>query len=194
MLLLAVALVLVVAVGAWRSVSGARLEAVRLAAVPGGVSCSSGSVSIQGQPFSGGIGSPEAPLPVMAAQPGMRCAVRLELVNTGDNDVRIDSVTIPHGGPASRVPVRLVSTAPTGPTKSDIDVVVSVDEVLAAGATRLITLRFEYREDGCHGPNSAMYIAPDGPFVRIEAFGRSAEVKPGAPAYGAAPFRGGSCP
>lgn len=181
---LVVALVLLLAsVATWYSVAEARLDSVEFSAVAGGVTCSPGSVVLRDG----------APAHVIAAAPGIRCTVVMEIRNTGDADVHVEAVTVSHGGPTSETPIRLVASQSDATLRTGLDAVMDLDEMLAAGRTRAVVLRFEFRADGCHGPNTAEYVVPQAPSVRITALRRTAEKRPSAPVYGAAPSRIGSC-
>lgn len=123
----------------------------------------------------------------------MDCAVRFELRNSGDEDVHIDSMTVPLGGPAARSPIRLVDVEPGDVTQGDIDAAAVVDRVLQGGTVQVFTLRFAYRADGCHGPNAAEYIIPGSPSLRLRSMGWSGDVEPAVPLYAAGTHLAGSC-
>lgn len=117
----------------------------------------------------------------------------MEVRNTGDDAVRLTELTVPYGGPTSVTPIRLVTVEPGVEVESDLDVVVDLDQSLAAGQVQRIAIGFEFRDGGCHGPNSAEYVIPQAPFVHVRALGRTGARHPTGPAYGAAPDRSGSC-
>lgn len=119
--------------------------------------------------------------------------MRIEIRNAGYDDVRLTRLTVPYGGPASRTPIRLVSGEPELEAERDIDAVVALDETLAAGQIKEIALPFEFRDDGCHGPNTAEYLVPLAPFVHVQTLGRTGARELTTPPYGAAPDRSGSC-
>lgn len=155
--------------------AGSRLAAVEVAAVGNGVTCSRGQVVAAPDDVDDIDGTLA---PSVQATPGLDCAVRLVVLNTGGSAVHLERLTVPVMGPQTGAAVQVSSVspfgevAPKGISSEDggIDAVVDLDMMLAAGAVQAVTLHLTFNEKGCNAPGSS-FTPP--PRVSVRAWGRT---------------------
>lgn len=195
--LLTVVATLLVAGAVWWFLAGSRLAAVEVAAVGNGVTCSRGQVVAA----PGDVDDIDGTLaPSVQATPGLDCAVRLVVLNTGGSAVQLERLVVPVMGPRTGAAVQVVSVSPFGEVTPDgissedggIDAVIDLDMTLPAGAVQAVTLQLAFNDKGCNAPGTI--ITPSGPEVSIRAWGRTAVRQPPIAPFTIAGTAASNCP
>lgn len=109
------------------------------------------------------------PVPVIAPYRGMRCTVRVRVVNNSWLPVRIRSVSFPILGPEGGSGIQATGA---GQRPHEVDAVFTIDRVVASGESMQASYGLRFRPGGCDSPGATGWIdtAPD---LDVSALGLS---------------------
>jgi len=120
--------------------------------------------------------------PVVVAERGMRCVLRVRIHNDGQDAVELTHAVLPFmgrgGGAVLKVDQRIEPETWTTPGSSDIDVARVIDRELGPGETLELAVPLVFRERGCSGGagEGGVSFFYDFPRVEVRTLRRTFEV------------------